>query len=248
MIDIHNHLIPAVDDGCQTVHDSLSLLKEAEKENITDIIITPHYMHNGLYHCFKQEIVRQLDALKKAYDGSIRLHPGNELYIHPELPGLLEQDKVCTLADSDYILVEFPFEQYRERYDEILYELSLDQRVIIAHPERYTYVQKDPNFCLRWLKEGYLLQCNQSSLFNRKTKKTLEIMLKHHFVSFIASDAHHKERPLTLQDAYNRVSILLGKEEADQLFTYNSKKVIENKMITADYQPIRFHSLFFRNH
>ena len=171
MIDIHSHLIPGVDDGSQSLEESLSLLNQAEQDGITELVTTPHFMKNGEFRTKAPELVQRFNELKQAYTGSIRLHLGNELYIHPDLPELLGKDKILTLAESDYILVEFPFQNYKDEYDEILYELALRYRIIIAHPERYSYVQEDPNFCLRWLNEGYYLQANQSSLFKKETKK-----------------------------------------------------------------------------
>ena len=76
--------------------------------------------------------MKRFNELKQAYQGSIKLHLGNELYIHPDLPELLEQGEILTLAESDYILIEFPFHKYKDEYDEILYELSLKYRIIIA--------------------------------------------------------------------------------------------------------------------
>ena len=63
--------------------------------------------------------------------------------------------------------------------------------------DRYSYVQDDPNFCLRWLNEGYLLQVNQNSLFKKETNKTLIPMIEHGYVSFVASDAHNEHRPVS---------------------------------------------------
>ena len=177
MIDIHGHLIPGVDDGSQSLEESLSLLKQAERDGITELITTPHFMKNGEFRMKAPELVQRFNELKQAYTGPIKLHLGNELYIHPDLPELLEKDEVLTLAESETILVEFPFQDYKDEYDEILYELSLKYRIIIAHPERYSYVQEDPNLCLRWLNEGYYLQANQNSLFKKETKKVLVPMI-----------------------------------------------------------------------
>ena len=238
MIDSHSHLVSRVDDGSQSIEESLALLKQAEKDGITELITTPHFMKNGEFRIKASELVKRFNELKQAYQGSIKLHLGNELYIHPDLPELLEQGDILTLAESKTILVEFPFQSYKNEYDEILYELSLKHRIIIAHPERYHYVQEDPNFCLRWLKEGYLLQSNQNSLFKKEMKKILLSMIEHGFVSFIASDAHNEYRPLILKEAYDLLEEEFGVSVAKQLTEENPKKLLSNEEIRVEYQEI----------
>ncbi|BFL36281.1 tyrosine protein phosphatase [Holdemania massiliensis] len=238
MIDSHSHLVPGVDDGSQSIEESLALLKQAEEDGITELITTPHFMKNGEYRIKASELVKRFNELKQAYPGSIKLHLGNELYIHPDLPELLEKGDILTLAESDTILVEFPFHDYKEEYDEILYELSLKYWIIIAHPERYRYVQDNPNFCLRWLKEGYLLQSNQNSLFKKETKRILFSMIEHGFVSFIVSDAHNKYRPLILKEAYDLLEEEFGMRVAKQLTEENPGKLLVNEEIRVEYQEI----------
>ena len=78
-------------------------------------------MKNGEFRTKALELVQRFSELKQAYKGPIKLHLGNELYIHPDLPELLEKDEILTLAESDYILVEFPFRDYKDEYDCLLY-------------------------------------------------------------------------------------------------------------------------------
>ena len=121
MIDIHSHLLPNVDDGSKSMTETLSLLNDAEKDGITEIILTPHFMKNGEFRIKAPELIEKFNILKNTYQGSIKLNLGNELYIHPDLPELLERNEVLSLSETDYILVEFPFVNYEEEYDEILY-------------------------------------------------------------------------------------------------------------------------------
>ena len=239
MIDIHSHLIPGVDDGSQSLEESLSLLKQAERDGITELITTPHFMKNGEFRMKASELVKRFNELKQAYKGPIKLHLGNELYIHPDLPELLEKGEVLTLAESETILVEFPFQDYKDEYDEILYELALRYRIIIAHPERYSYVQDNPNFCLRWLNEGYLLQANQNSLFKKETNKTLIPMIEHGFISFIASDAHNEHRPCVLSEVRELLTEEFGEQFAVQLIEKNPEKILKNEPIVQEYREIK---------
>lgn len=247
MIDIHNHLLYGCDDGTKNFEESLQLLKDAAREGVSKVIITTHYICNSKFCIEKEELEeRFLRFVSKCKENGITMnfYLGNELMIDKYLSILLEDGKISTLAGSKYILVEFPFEIYSEDFDEILYDLRcLGYRIIIAHPERYKYVQNNPNFCLRWLNEGDLLQCNQASLdeFHGIVNK----MIEHNFVSFIASDAHNRERPLSLKKAYNQIKQKFGEKIAKDLFENNAQSVIENGDISnTSFKPFKKIKLF----
>lgn len=239
MIDIHSHLIPNVDDGSKCIEESLLLLKDAEKDGITELIITPHFIKNGEFRIKAPELIKRFNLLKKTYQGSIKLNLGNELYIHPDLPELLDRGEVLTLAGTNYILVEFPFETYKDEYDEILYDLSLKYKIIIAHPERYKYVQKNVNFCLKWLDEGYYLQSNQNSIFQKHTNKILKQLVTCGFVSVIASDAHNSKRPLILKKAFQELTKEYGEKKAYELFVQNPRRILGNGELVTVYKKAK---------
>jgi len=232
MIDIHNHLIPGVDDGSDSLKLSRRLLKDAIEEGITEICITPHFMKHGPYKVRRNELVFLFEDFKeKTSDLDIKLYLGNELYIDRQLDELLMNKEICTLNDSRYVLIEFPFEYYRNEYDEYLYNVSLNYQVVIAHPERYDYVKKDHSFVDRWLKEGYLLQANSTSLYSRDSKKAIFDFIEKGELSFMASDAHNEYRPLSLIEAYNLIVRKFSEETAELLMEENPKRVISNEPI-----------------
>lgn len=223
-IDIHSHLLPGADDGAQTLDESLYLLKQAINDGVEYIVLTPHYIKNGEFRLKKEEILSRYQAFKEkviANGLDIKLLLGNELYIHPDLDEMLLNKEVCSMNNTSYVLVEFPFDKYKDEYDEYLYNIALNgNKIIIAHPERYGYVQNNVDFCNRWLKEGYYLQANQNSLFNQ-CEKTVMKLLDNNWVSFVASDAHNKKRPCMLSKAYEKVFSKYGEDKANKLFCEN---------------------------
>ena len=241
MIDIHNHLIPGIDDGSDSLKLSRKLLKDAIAEGITDVCITPHFMKHGPYKVRKKELVSLFEQLKMdTEDLNVRLYLGNELYIDRELDELLMNDEICTMNDSRYVLIEFPFESYSRDYDEYLYNVSLNYEIIIAHPERYAYVKKDHSFVDRWLKEGYLLQSNTTSLTSRDSRKVIYDLIEKGKLSFIASDAHNEYRPLSLIEAYEHIRKKFNKETADLLMDVNPACVLRNERIKR-MSPVKKH-------
>ena len=232
MIDIHNHLIPNIDDGSDSLELTRSLLIDAINEGITDICITPHFMKHGPYRVRKPELILLFNQLKQdVSDLNINLYLGNELYIDRELDELLLHNEICSMNNSKYVLIEFPFEKYKEEYDEYLYNVSLEYKIIIAHPERYAYVQKNHNFVDRWIKEGYLLQSNQTSLFYNETRKPVYNFIEKGKLSFIASDAHNELRPVSLKNAYDLISRKFSLETAQLLMDDNPLRVIKDEPI-----------------
>ena len=232
MIDIHNHLIPNIDDGSDSLKLTRKLLKQGIAEGITDVCITPHFMKHGPYHVRRDELLKLFEKLKReTSDLRVNLYLGNELYIDSSLDTLLLNNEICTMNDSRYVLIEFPFEEYKSEYDEYLYNVSLDYRIIIAHPERYQFVQRDYDFVQRWLKEGYLLQSNSTSLFVPETRKVIYDLIKKGRLAFIASDAHNEYRPLSLIEAYDLIAKKFSEETARLLMEVNPRKVIENEPV-----------------
>ena len=232
MIDIHNHILPGVDDGSDSLDLSRKMLEDAIEEGITDVVITPHYMHRDIYQIKKNELTNLFNEFKSACsDLKINLYLGNELYIDSKLDELLEDDEVCSMNDSDYVLIEFPFDDYKDIYDEYLYNVSLSRKIIIAHPERYSYVQNDVDFTKRWLDAGYYLQANTTSLYKKEEKKVIFSLIEKGKLSFMASDAHSAYRPLSLIDAYNLIGRKFSKETAKLLMNDNPERVIQNRRI-----------------
>ena len=239
MIDIHNHIIFGVDDGCKTIEESLALLKNAESDGITGVFCTPHYNKLSRYNKKVDTTTPIFNQLKSAcidLNIKVNLYLGNEVMLVDDMCNLIEKKYVSTMNNTKYILFEFPFNEYPETIYNEVYDLCISGYVpILAHPERYAAVQNNPNLVFKLIDEGCLMQVNTTSLhggFGSKPKKCADILLSHNMVHFIASDAHNVNRCIKLSDSFKYISENYGIEVANDLFINNPNKIINNSEIS----------------
>lgn len=235
MVDIHSHLIPNVDDGSKSVEETFMLIKEADRAGITDIILTPHYIVNS-YEQNANTLILLKDKLQQILDKdkiNVKLHIGMEVYITDNLIDLLKQNKLLTLANSKYLLMELPLNTHVQYEDIIIFKLIENNIIpIIAHPERYKFVQEDPSKVRELIDSGCLIQSNIGSIlgiYGKKAKKTIKYLLKNDLINFIATDTHRKDTiyPL-LKKATKKIEKIIGKEKTEELIKINPQKILNN--------------------
>lgn len=228
MIDIHSHILPAVDDGCKDLSQALSLIKEEQRQGITDIVLTPHY--RAEYLPKKEKIEKQYALLKKAVNDAgiaVNLYLGQEIFVFDGVVNSIKNGRLFTLNGSKYVLAEFPT-KYEKDIAEAVYTFVAEGFIpIVAHIERYFYADIETAKEIKEL--GGLIQVNASSLCNTfgAYKRKTTAFIKEGLVDFVASDVHFKRKNLMLK-AYNKVAKKFGRETADRLFTENAK-VLLNK-------------------
>lgn len=140
MIDIHSHIIFGVDDGPETIEESLSLIGEAYRQGVRYIVATSH-RRKGMFETPEKVIMTNFLQLKAAVAEvypEIRLCYGAELYYSKDILSKLEKKKVPTLNGSRYILLEFsmntPWKEIQEAVNEVT---LLGLTPVLAHIERY---------------------------------------------------------------------------------------------------------------
>ena len=236
MIDIHSHIIPTVDDGSRSVQETFNMISEAKSVGFTDLILTSHFLLD-YYEPTTDELIlwrKKLQEILDAKNVDIRLHSGMEIYIHDRLETLLKENKVLTLNNSKYILIELPLSTTINYLDYVLYYLkSISIKPIIAHPERYKYVQDNPNLVEEYISKGALMQCNYGSileLYGKKAKKTVKTLLKREQVHFLGSDCHREKTIYPrITEAANKIKKIIGDTKFYAISTENPKKVLNNQ-------------------
>ena len=236
MIDIHSHIIPNVDDGARSVEETFNILKEAQEAGFTDVILTSHFLLN-YYETNAQELIfwkEKLQEVLKKQGTKINLHSGMEIYITNQMEELLENKKILTLANSGYMLIELPLATNVKYFDYVVYYLEAKGiKPIIAHPERYKCVQKDPDIVEEYIEKGCLIQCNYGSIVNvygREAEKTIKTLLKKNQVNFLGSDVHRENGTyLIILDAIKKIRKIIGENKINELTTINPKKILQNE-------------------
>ena len=234
IIDIHSHLLPNVDDGSRSLEESIQVIRQAVNDGTTKLIITPHYAPEFNYITAAKDLKKAFKKLKtdvKQAGIQIDLLLGNEILLSKNTDQLLEQKKLLTLAETNYVLIEFPMNYYSDDFDEYLYNISLSHKIIIAHPERYSFVQENWKFVERWVSEGYLLQSNGDSLRDRKKAKIIYRLIESGYLYFIASDSHGYWRPATLMKSFKKIEKVFGETVTNLLFYENANILLNGGFI-----------------
>lgn len=239
LIDIHNHILPGIDDGPTTEMDAVFLLQNAVKNGITHIIATPHHQ-NGVFTQNAKEVKKSIQILNDLMEEKeipVVILPGMEVHLHGEIMDELYTN-IVTLADSGkYILIEFPTHQIPNFTESIFYELQLKGYIpVIAHAEKNYEFRRDPKILFDLINKGALIQLTAGSITGANGRRLQKFSLKlchYKMVHFIASDSHDvKHRPFLLKQAYNIIRRKIGK----QMVTYlqeNAKHVLEGE----EFQP-----------
>lgn len=241
MIDLHSHIIYNVDDGSRDEKMSLDMLHIAEEEEIKAIVATPHYIC-GANRYNPETLKRRFNALKnliEKHNINVDLYLGNEILMDEYMISHLTQGKCLTLADSDYVLIEMPSIGFPRYTENVIYSLTdRGYKVIIAHPERYREVIKDPNILIKYVKMGCYLQVNTSSivgLFGEKVQNCAQTLIKNNFIHLVSTDSHtNGKRSPRYKESYVSVKFWVGEEKADELYFNNTEKVLKNEDISIN--------------
>src|SRR5438874_2673153 len=154
MIDIHSHILPGVDDGAETLDDSLAMLRIAAASGTTDIVATPHA--NSEF-AFQPDVVAQkLAELTAAAGDSIRIHSGCDFHLqYDNIQDALEHPDKYTINHKKYLLVEFSEMLIFNSTGDIFYQLrSAGMVPVVTHPERNWLLQKRFDSLQQWVAEG----------------------------------------------------------------------------------------------
>lgn len=237
MIDLHNHLIPGVDDGAADAAEARAGVEAMAAQGVRRLVCTPHV--NGSLTRDPAALAARLAeldagwaALQEAVRGgpAVELGRGTEVMLDTPEPDL--SDPRLRLAGTRFVLVEFPFMNVPPNGQNALFDLAMrGWRPILAHPERYANARPDVADAAEWRRVGAVLQLNAGSLLGRygKTAETLAwALLERGAAELLGSDYHARGR-LSLAEARAALEARGASEQARLLMEVNPARVLEGK-------------------
>lgn len=235
-IDLHSHILPALDDGAKDLNRTREMLQIAYEEGIREIIATPHFFASRKSASVEEikDTIFQVEQAMEDWGFSIKLYPGNEIYYRSEVAELLEEGQICTMAGSRYVLVEFdPMTDYSYLRDGILKLDSYGYVPILAHTERYECLFRKKERLQRVKDHGGLIQVNASSfqggMFDELGKRARYIM-KNDLLDFVGTDAHSTgKRSPRMKDTASYLYKKLGTKRAEKILFGNPRAVLKKE-------------------
>jgi len=240
MIDLHTHILPGLDDGAQTLEESVEMARIAEKDGIKKIVATPHLFRNNfvyedlnIINTKKKELIKALEVKKI----KIEIFSGVEVHIaHNFIEEIRKNRSFLTINNSSYMFVEFPSEHVFSGVKNLFFDLMSEGIIpIIAHPERNSVFRKDPSVLYDLVQIGALAQANSGSfsgLYGQSSMEAVINFIELGLIHFIASDCHNTNYiPPRLSEAVAKATDLIGEEKARALVEDNQQAVLDDREV-----------------
>jgi len=239
MIDLHSHLVPAVDDGAADLDAARAALQRMRESGVHALVTTPHFNASATQK--PERAAAALNAMDPGWERlrvlaetefpEVRVERGVELML--DAPGAVLDDPRLRLAGTRFALVEFPFHGPPPGSSRALFDLGVrGWKPVLAHPERYPAQGAPPLEGAReWRRMGALLQVNWGSLMGRygaEARDTAWLLLKQGWVSYLSSD-HHARGKLGVNSARQALLERGGEEQLRLLSEENPARLLRGE-------------------
>ena len=209
LVDIHSHLLPGLDDGVKSIDETVYILKVLQKIGYKKIITTPHVMSDH-YPNTEEGIVSKLEEtidLLSEHKINIKLEAAAEYYLDENLLDKLSKQKKLLTFGKNYLLFETSFYNKPAFIEEAVFIMNTQgYQPILAHPERYSYLQSDQKLLEKLKNMNLLFQMNILSLtgfYSNEVKKFVVKLLKENLIDFVGTDCHNV---LQAKDIYKKTN------------------------------------------
>jgi protein-tyrosine phosphatase len=240
MIDLHCHILPGIDDGAQSLAESIAMCRAAAAAGCEAMVATPHQRRGVWWNGDRAVLSALCGELAAAVAPEIRVFSGGEIHVDSELLaevlrlGAGEEAGILPLAGSRYLLLEFAASSTTQAAADLVHELVVGGwRPVLAHPEFIPFLAEDEAVVAHLVGLGATTQVTGMSVtgdFGRRAQASTHRLIEAGLVHFVASDAHDLlRRPPGLERAYKTLRERWGEETAIRLTTENPRAVLEDR-------------------
>ncbi|NOT51404.1 MAG: capsular biosynthesis protein [Chitinophagaceae bacterium] len=194
---MHSHLLPGIDDGSPDIKTSLELIKGMRELGYTKLITTPHIMWD-MYKNTREGILEKLELLRSAVKEEgvdVEINAGAEYFLDDYVHGLIKNNEPLLTISGNKVLVEFSMAFPSHSLKDILFDMQMQgYQPIIAHPERYIYLERTKDFYDELKDIGCLFQVNLLSLtghYGRTQQELAQYLIKKKYYDLAGTDLHH---------------------------------------------------------
>ena len=249
MIDLHNHLLPGIDDGAKKVEETLEFLRIAQRDGVSVVVATPH-MKPGVYDNTREAILERVALVREAARGDraeeVTLLPGAEVYFTADLVTRVREKRVMTIGDRGrYLLLELPYQQVPMHVDDTIFQLRLlGITPLMAHPERVAYYLENVDRVAASVRIGALMQVTAASLtgkFGDKARDFARTLLRRNLIHVLATDAHDvRYRPPILSEVIPAAAVDVGEAAARRMVDETPRAILEGRDVewTEEAAPL----------
>lgn len=238
VIDLHTHFIPKVDDGSDSIEETIRMARLAVKEGVSHAILTPHHNRHWVTNP-KDEVIKktkEVEEAVKSADIPLTFSAGQEIRLNEEFISELFAGNYLPLDEGGkYYLVEFSWKDFPPFAKGYLDKMiAADITPVIAHPERQRAFLDDESLLPSLIEMGCIAQVTATSVmggYTEEIEKAAHEMIQKNLIHTIASDAHNTdERPFNLQAAFKRLEADYGSDYKENLVE-NARRIFEGKEI-----------------
>jgi protein-tyrosine phosphatase len=234
MIDTHSHILPALDDGAQSIQQSMDFVIQAVDQGVKVIFATPHCC-DGVYDCKKTDILAAWQELCHAVDRAgvdIRILPGAEIRVNHDLVARFDAGDLLTLGNTGrYLLLELPPMFIPHAFFKMIHQLKERGIIpIIAHAERNPMIMSQHGLAADLIFQGGRLQVTAASItgdFGRGPLKMARTLAQNNQIFCLGSDIH-PGRKYRMKAAQKKLSKWAGTSNILRIFGDNSDSILND--------------------
>jgi protein-tyrosine phosphatase len=235
LVDLHCHILPGIDDGPETLEESLAIGRLYVEAGFRTIVATPHCIPGTPWMPDVRRVREKMSLVAKGLRDAgllLHIHSGMEIALDPLVPKLLAEGRLLTLGGGPYLLLECPFQRLPLGWEGIIGDVSrMGYRVILAHPERCAHLAEKPGLVSDIVESGALVQINWQSLTGmngRQIKKAALAFAEERHIHCLATDAHDNSgrSPEMVRHGRAEMEALLGPGNLRRLMIDNPARVL----------------------